>query len=98
MPSLILCYLEFPQALKFSKLGPSHRKNAQNIDLNRNFPDQFRDPEWKTKRITSQKMAPETKSMIKWIENSNFILSLNLHGGSVVASYPVIFIFTFEFN
>ena len=107
-----------PDGFELSREGScklSHRRTAQNIDLNRNFPDQFRDPEWKTKGITSQasfqiaissnrafissddrmrfdnwvqKMAPETKAMIKWIENSNFVLSLNLHGGSVVASYP----------
>ena len=26
--------------------------------------------------------------MVDWIESSNFVLSLNLHAGSVVASYP----------
>ena len=46
-----------PDGFELSREGScklSHRRTAQNIDLNRNFPDQFRDPEWKTKRITSQ--------------------------------------------
>ncbi|ESO98160.1 hypothetical protein LOTGIDRAFT_226642 [Lottia gigantea] len=61
-------------------LGLMGRPNANLVDLNRNFPDQF----------TGQpdKIQPETQAIIDWIENNPFVLSINLHGGSVVASYP----------
>lgn len=61
--------------------GITGRENANHFDLNRNFPDQF-DPN------TGKRRQPETDALIKWIESTNFILSANLHGGSVVASYP----------
>ena len=57
------------------------RQNANSVDLNRNFPDQFR----------TQPFSPiqtETQLLIDWIESKKFVLSANLHGGSVVASYP----------
>ena len=56
------------------------RNNANDVDLNRNFPDQF--------RRRQPKMEPETQAMIRWIESKPFVLSANLHGGSVVASFP----------
>lgn len=60
--------------------GIKGRLNAFEIDLNRNFPDQFI-----RQRHPLQK---ETKLMMNWIKRNNFVLSANLHGGSVVASYP----------
>jgi len=57
------------------------RNNANNVDLNRNFPDQFF-PKDTTKRET------EVNNTIKWIRSTPFILSANLHGGSLVANYP----------
>lgn len=57
------------------------RQNAQSVDLNRNFPDQFR----------SERFDPiqtETQLLMDWIKENKFVLSANLHGGSVVASYP----------
>ena len=58
------------------------RTNANDIDLNRNFPDQFFVPKVK------QELQPETLAMIKWIKESSFVLSANLHGGALVANYP----------
>ena len=62
--------------------GVIGRKNANNVDLNRNFPDQFH---------PSDKLAsfePETAAMIRWVTSNKFVLSANLHGGSLVVSYP----------
>ena len=54
------------------------RRNANNIDLNRNFPDPF---------DATGDMQSETKAAINWIRDIPFVLSANLHGGAVVASY-----------
>ena len=61
--------------------GVKGRPNANKADLNRNFPDQFDEH-------SGDNIQPETQALINWIENTNFVLSANLHGGSVVASYP----------
>ena len=57
------------------------RSNAHHVDLNRNFPDQFLPDE-------IGPMQPETKAVANWIRKNNFVLSANLHGGSLVANYP----------
>ena len=62
------------------RCGTTGRNNANNEDLNRNFPDQF--------RKSGHTIQPETQIMIDFIENNPFVLSANLHGGAVVASYP----------
>ena len=68
----------------------SGRENANNKDLNRDFPDQFNANEGPgtpdTQLIAGRQ--PETVAMMTWIVSKPFVLSANLHGGSVVASYP----------
>ncbi|KAM4748863.1 carboxypeptidase M [Rhinophrynus dorsalis] len=56
------------------------RYNKNGCDLNRNFPDAF--------EINSSPIQPETQAVMNWILSETFILSANLHGGAVVASYP----------
>ncbi|CAF0751945.1 unnamed protein product [Brachionus calyciflorus] len=62
------------------------RHNAHDIDLNRNFPDQF-DPKVNLENMFLSR-EPETVALMKWILSNKFVLSANLHGGALVASYP----------
>ncbi|GAB6030074.1 hypothetical protein CHUAL_005754 [Chamberlinius hualienensis] len=62
--------------------GIQGRANANGVDLNRNFPDQW---------ISNDKnkiQELETKAVMNWSLSYNFVLSSNLHGGSLVANYP----------
>ena len=71
----------FAKAQEGDCQGGYGRENDNFVDLNRNFPDQF--------PVKNQKAPePETKAMMEWIKSNKFVLSANLHGGSVVASYP----------
>ncbi|XP_038601403.1 carboxypeptidase Z [Tachyglossus aculeatus] len=80
----------------------SGRPNAQNLDLNRNFPDltsEFYHLAGSQRRVRTDhlpipqdywwgKVAPETKAVMKWIRDNPFVLSASLHGGDLVVSYP----------
>ncbi|RDD38072.1 Carboxypeptidase D [Trichoplax sp. H2] len=60
--------------------GVIGRRNANNVDLNRNFPDRF--------VAINTPIQPETQAIITWLKQEHFVLSANLHGGTVVANYP----------
>ena len=81
------------------------RNNANDVDLNRNFPKQFDEPQvdflqspaysspkynlsQHDFRRLQQGREPETLAAMNWIKRNPFVLSANLHGGAVVASYP----------
>ena len=64
------------------KQGLYGRANAHHVDLNRNFPDQF----FTTRNNKVQE--PETLAIMKWLKEYPFVLSANLHGGSLVANFP----------
>lgn len=65
------------------------RVNANNQDLNRNFPN-LEEKFWKKQALTysAEGRQPETKAVMTWIEENPFVLSANLHGGDLVANYP----------
>ncbi|XP_071449065.1 carboxypeptidase D [Hetaerina americana] len=64
------------------KDGTQGRENANGVDLNRNFPDQYGITKW------NNVAEVETAAVMKWITSYPFVLSANLHGGSLVANYP----------
>ncbi|KAL7085636.1 hypothetical protein ACP275_14G292300 [Erythranthe tilingii] len=59
------------------------RGNANNIDLNRDFPDQFF-----PMNDDMDLRQPETKAIMNWLEGVHFTASASLHGGALVANYP----------
>ena len=59
------------------------RYNANGIDLNRDFPDQFTDVS-----NTTNGREPETRAVMEWTWDHHFVLSANMHGGALVANYP----------
>lgn len=61
-------------------LLPCDSYNARGFDLNRNFPDYFKQ--------NNKRGQPETDAVKDWISKIQFVLSGSLHGGALVASYP----------
>uniref|UniRef100_A0A8C7WP33 Peptidase M14 domain-containing protein n=1 Tax=Oryzias sinensis TaxID=183150 RepID=A0A8C7WP33_9TELE len=75
--------------------------NAQNIDLNRNFPDltsivyrRHRQKGHRTDHIPIPdsywfgKVAPETYAVMEWIRSVPFVLSASFCSGDLLVSYP----------
>lgn len=60
--------------------GGQGRYNARGFDLNRNFPDYFKQ--------NNKRTQPETEAVKDWVSKIQFVLSGSLHGGALVASYP----------
>ena len=58
----------------------SRRYNANNVDLNRNYPDPF--------NPAKAALQPENEAMIAYFNAHSFRLSANLHGGAEVMNYP----------
>ncbi|MBQ7062076.1 MAG: DUF2817 domain-containing protein [Bacteroidales bacterium] len=62
-------------------VSSSKRYNANNVDLNRNFPDPFGSAPVNTQQA-------EVTAMIDYATAHHFLMSANLHGGSEVMNYP----------
>uniref|UniRef100_A0A182Q3Q2 Peptidase M14 domain-containing protein n=1 Tax=Anopheles farauti TaxID=69004 RepID=A0A182Q3Q2_9DIPT len=60
--------------------GGQGRYNSRGFDLNRNFPDYFKQ--------NNKRAQPETEAVKDWISKIQFVLSGSLHGGALVVSYP----------
>merc|ERR1712141_389247 len=77
------------------------RTNANNVDLNRDFPNLDRIAYSNEEEHVAQnnhlmdsmqyldhKIQPETESVMKFIMEYPFVISANMHGGDLVANYP----------
>ncbi|XP_054480553.1 carboxypeptidase M [Anoplopoma fimbria] len=63
------------------------RFNYNGVDLNRNFPDAFAGLR-RQEQLEEEKREAEVRAVIGWLRTESFVLSANLHGGALVASYP----------
>ncbi|MBN2519005.1 MAG: zinc carboxypeptidase, partial [Bacteroidales bacterium] len=69
--------------LSESSVSGAKRYNANNIDLNRNFPDPDDGP-----HPDGNSYQPEVIAMMDFMKDHRFVLSANLHGGAEVINYP----------
>ena len=60
----------------------ARRYNANNVDLNRNF------PQVGMLAKSTQNLEPETIAMMNFAKSRHFVLSANLHDGDEVLNYP----------
>ena len=60
----------------------ARRSNNRGVDLNRDFPDQFQDP-----NPSPTGREPETQAIMNWGATRYFSLSANFHGGAICANY-----------
>ena len=71
-----------------SEVQGSGRQNNNGVDLNRNFPTWDNLTKTRSQLLSPAEREPETRALIRWILDNPFVLSANLHDGSVVANYP----------
>lgn len=57
------------------------RLNANGVDLNRNFPDQFFE-------ANTDSFEPESEAVMNWVKRYPFTLSASFHSGALVVTYP----------
>lgn len=61
----------------------ARRYNANNVDINRNFPDPEDGP-----HPDGKAWQPETLAFMQLAEDNHFVMSGNTHGGAEVMNYP----------
>ncbi|KHN74597.1 Carboxypeptidase D [Toxocara canis] len=71
----------YERAMEGDISGIIGRGNARDIDLNRDFPH-------RSGRVRYRPVQPETSAIMRWIRSVPFVLSANLHDGSLLVNYP----------
>ncbi|CAD6190947.1 unnamed protein product [Caenorhabditis auriculariae] len=75
----------YERGMPGDRISAMGRSNANDVDLNRNFPAIY--PEHR-EQSGGGDPEKENVAVMKWLKSYPFVLSANLHGGSLVANYP----------